>query len=144
MKSVNKLLLKCLFPFLILPNQKKWEATISLNWLVRKNLHSLQINVPCLFYLYRNSNKLYFAFLKKKYIYRLGKLVHKKTATAVCLTSVKPEDKHSLEKVAESVKTNYNERYDEIRRHWGGGVMGNKSQAKVAKIEKAKAKELRV
>jgi len=75
---------------------------------------------------------------------RLGKLVHKKTATAVCLTSVKPEDKHSLEKVAESVKTNYNERFDEIRRHWGGGVMGNKSQAKVAKIEKAKAKELRV
>merc|ERR1712157_397871 len=74
---------------------------------------------------------------------RLGKLVHKKTATAVALTSVKPEDKHSLEKIAESVKTNYNERFDEIRRHWGGGVMGNKSQAKIAKIEKAKAKELR-
>merc|ERR1712198_520862 len=75
---------------------------------------------------------------------RLGKLVHKKTATAVALTSVKPEDKHSLEKVCESVKTNYNERFDEIRKHWGGGVMGNKSQAKIAKIEKAKAKELRV
>ena len=76
-------------------------------------------------------------------IFRLGKLVHKKTATAVALTSVKPEDKHSLEKIAESVKTNYNERFDEIRRHWGGGVMGNKSQARLAKIEKAKAKELR-
>jgi large subunit ribosomal protein L7Ae len=75
---------------------------------------------------------------------RLGKLVHKKTATAVALTSVKQEDKHSLEKISESVKTNYNERFDEIRKHWGGGVMGNKSQAKVAKIEKAKAKELRV
>jgi len=33
---------------------------------------------------------------------------------------------------------------DEIRRHWGGGVMGGKSQAKVAKLEKVKAKELRV
>merc|ERR1712176_333096 len=75
---------------------------------------------------------------------RLGKLVHKKTATAVALTSVKPDDRHSLEKISESVKTNYNERFDEIRRHWGGGVMGNKSQAKIAKIEKAKAKELRV
>merc|ERR1712071_297585 len=75
---------------------------------------------------------------------RLGKLVHKKTATAVALTTVKPEDKHSLDKISESVKTNYNERFDEIRRHWGGGVMGNKSQAKIAKIEKAKAKELRV
>merc|ERR1712001_231702 len=74
---------------------------------------------------------------------RLGKLVHKKTATAVAVTSVRQEDKHSLEKISEAVRTNYNERFDEIRRHWGGGVMGNKSQAKVAKIEKAKAKELR-
>lgn len=78
------------------------------------------------------------------FVFRLGKLVHKKTATAVCLTAVRPEDKHSLEKVSDAVKTNYNERQDEIRRHWGGGIMGGKSQAKVAKLEKAKAKELRV
>jgi len=75
---------------------------------------------------------------------RLGKLVHKKTATAVALTNVKPEDRHSLEKIAEAVKTNYNDRVDEIRRHWGGGIMGNKSQARDAKAEKAKQKELRV
>merc|ERR1712110_113383 len=61
---------------------------------------------------------------------RLGKLVHKKTATAVALTNVKPEDRHFLEKIAEAVKTNYNDRVDEIRRHWGGGIMGNKSQAR--------------
>lgn len=30
----------------------------------------------------------------------------------------------------------------QIRRQWGGGIMGAKSQAKVAKLEKAKAKEL--
>ena len=75
---------------------------------------------------------------------RLGKLVHKKTATAVAITNVKPEDRHSLEKIAEAVKTNYNDRVDEIRRHWGGGIMGNKSQARDAKAEKAKQKELRV
>merc|ERR1712038_482473 len=75
---------------------------------------------------------------------RLGKLVHKKTATAVALTNVKPEDRHSLEKIAEAVKTNYNDRVDEIRRHWGGGIMGNKSQARDAKAEKAKQEELRV
>merc|ERR1712212_510123 len=75
---------------------------------------------------------------------RLGKLVHKKTATAVALTNVKPEDRHSLEKISEAVKTNYNDRVDEIRRHWGGGIMGNKSQARDAKAEKAKQKELRV
>merc|ERR1711993_79663 len=35
---------------------------------------------------------------------RLGKLVHKKTATAIAVTSVKPEDKHNMEKICESVK----------------------------------------
>merc|ERR1712198_408418 len=75
---------------------------------------------------------------------RLGKLVHKKTATAVCLTQINPEDKGALAKLVEAIKTNYNDRFEEIRRHWGGGIMGGKSQAKVAKIEKAKAKELRV
>ena len=70
----------------------------------------------------------------------------------------------------EAVKTNYNDRADEvrpnmvlyyvlvsqklklveknvlcclqIRKHWGGNIMGNKSQAKVAKLEKIKAREL--
>ncbi|XP_002154604.2 large ribosomal subunit protein eL8 isoform X1 [Hydra vulgaris] len=75
---------------------------------------------------------------------RLGKLVHKKTATAIALTTTRPEDKSSLDKVSEAVKTNYNERVDEIRKHWGGGVMGSKSQARVAKLERIKAKELNV
>ena len=47
-----------------------------------------------------------------------------------------------MSKLVETVRTNYNDRYDEIRRHWGGGIMGNKSQAKVAKIEKIRAREL--
>merc|ERR1712025_355803 len=75
---------------------------------------------------------------------RLGKLVHKKTATAVAITAVRSEDKGSLEKLAESCNSNYAERVDTIRRTWGGGIMGNKSLAKTAKIEKAKQKELRV
>ncbi|KAH0517239.1 60S ribosomal protein L7a [Microtus ochrogaster] len=32
--------------------------------------------------------------------------------------------------------------YDEIRRHWEGNVLGPKSVARIAKLEKAKAKEL--
>merc|ERR1712002_1028047 len=69
---------------------------------------------------------------------RLGKLVHKKTATAVAITGVRQEDKNSLEKVSEVVRTNYNERVEEIKRNWGGGIMGGKSVAKVARMEKAK------
>lgn len=29
----------------------------------------------------------------------------------------------------------------QIRRHWGGGILGAKSAARINKIEKAKAKE---
>lgn len=59
-------------------------------------------------------------------------VVHKKTATALALTSVKNEDKHEFSKVVEAVKANFNDRFDEFRRSWGGGIMGVKSQAKVS------------
>ncbi|XP_064616237.1 large ribosomal subunit protein eL8-like [Liolophura sinensis] len=73
---------------------------------------------------------------------RLGRVVYRKTASCLALAQVNPEDKSQLSKLVDAVKTNFNERYDELKRHWGGGVMGSKSQAKVAKVEKAKAKEL--
>jgi len=73
---------------------------------------------------------------------RLGTLCRRKTCSAIALTGVNPEDKGALSKVVESIKTNFNDRFDEIRKHWGGGVVSNKSQARVAKLEKAKAKEL--
>jgi len=73
---------------------------------------------------------------------RLGRVVRRKTCTCLALTSVESNDRSSLNKLIETVKTNFNERSEEIRKHWGGGSLGNKSAAKVAKIEKAKAKEL--
>merc|ERR1712146_459386 len=46
---------------------------------------------------------------------RLGQLVHKKTATCVALTTVRPEDKADLDKLAASFKSEYNEN-PELRR----------------------------
>ena len=51
-------------------------------------------------------------------------------------------DRANFTKVVEAIKTNFNDRHDEIRRHWGGGLLGSKSAARIAKLEKAKAKEL--
>lgn len=73
---------------------------------------------------------------------RLGAVVHRKTCAAVCLTQVESGDRAQLTKLVESVKTNFNERSEEIRKHWGGGILGSKSAARIAKLERAKAKEL--
>lgn len=72
---------------------------------------------------------------------RLGTLVHKKTATAVAITEVRPEHKQELASLVQAVKVNFNDKYDEVRKHWGGGINGAKSQAKLAKREALSAKE---
>lgn len=73
---------------------------------------------------------------------RLGHVVRRKTVTALALTNVNAEDKTSLSKLVEVCKTNFNDRYDELRKHAGGGILGAKSLAKIAKLEKIKAREL--
>lgn len=67
---------------------------------------------------------------------RLGTVVHQKTATALVVTSIKNEDKHEFGKVVDSIKANYNDRYEEHRRTWGEGVMGYKAQAKARKKQR--------
>merc|ERR1711982_2327 len=73
---------------------------------------------------------------------RLGRVVRRKTCSCLAIAQANAEDRSSMNKLVEAVKTNFNDRFDELRRHWGGGVMGAKSVARVAKVEKAKAKEL--
>jgi len=72
---------------------------------------------------------------------RLGRLCHRKTTAVVALTTTSPEDKPTLAKIVEAVNANYKDRFDEIRRHWGGGIMSARSQARTAKIQKAKDRE---
>lgn len=73
---------------------------------------------------------------------RLGLLVRRKTCSSLALTHVESGDQSAFNKLLEVIKTNFNDRGDEIRRHWGGGVLGSKSAARITKIERAKAKEL--
>lgn len=73
---------------------------------------------------------------------RLGHLVHRKTTSVVAITKVNVEDKVKLQKVIEVVKSAFNDKFDEIRRQWGGGILGAKSKARKARLDKAKAKEL--
>ncbi|KAF7726414.1 60S ribosomal protein L7A [Apophysomyces ossiformis] len=73
---------------------------------------------------------------------RLGTVVHKKTATALAFTEVKDADKAELANLVSAVKANYNDKFEETRRQWGGGIMGVKSQAKMAKRAAAAAKEI--
>nr|XP_034366789.1 60S ribosomal protein L7a-like [Arvicanthis niloticus] len=73
---------------------------------------------------------------------RLGYLVHKKMCTTVAFTQVNLEDKGALAKLVVAIRTNYNDRYNEIHHHWGGNVLDPKFLARNAKLEKAKAKEL--
>jgi large subunit ribosomal protein L7Ae len=73
---------------------------------------------------------------------RLGTVVHKKTATALAITEVRPEDKQEFAALVAVAKSNFNDKSDEIRKVWGGGVMGKKSQDKTLKRQKALAKEV--
>jgi len=73
---------------------------------------------------------------------RLGQVVRRKSVAAICLTQVNPEDKVNMSRLVDTVRTNFNDRFDEIRRQWGGGQVGSKSRAKITKLEKAKEKEV--
>jgi len=73
---------------------------------------------------------------------RLGTLVHKKTATAVVFTEVKDADKSELSHVVSAVKTNYNDKFEDHRRQWGGGLRGPKSEAMMGKRAAVAAKEI--
>ncbi|RMZ85069.1 hypothetical protein DV738_g362, partial [Chaetothyriales sp. CBS 135597] len=68
---------------------------------------------------------------------RLGTVVHKKTAAVLALTEVKAEDKNELSKLISTINEGYTNKYEESRRHWGGGIMGAKAVARQEKKRKA-------
>lgn len=68
---------------------------------------------------------------------RLGTLVNQKTSAVAALTEVREEDEAALAKIISTVNANFADKYDDVKKHWGGGIMGNKAQAKLDKRAKA-------
>ncbi|CAH7690893.1 50S ribosomal protein L30e-like protein [Phakopsora pachyrhizi] len=68
---------------------------------------------------------------------RLGTVVHKKTAAVVAFSEVRSEDKNELVKIVSTVKVNFLDKYEEAKKHWGGGIRGAKSFAMHQKRAKA-------
>ncbi|KAK3707940.1 60S ribosomal protein L8 [Vermiconidia calcicola] len=75
---------------------------------------------------------------------RLGTVVHKKTAAALAITEVRSEDKSELSKIVSAVKEGFMEKNEESRRHWGGGIMGAKAQARGRKQREALEREIKI
>ena len=50
---------------------------------------------------------------------------------------MRPEDKSELSKLVSTIKEGYSEKYEEAKRHWGGGIMGQKAIARTEKKRKA-------
>jgi len=73
---------------------------------------------------------------------RLGRVCHRKTTSCMAITEVEQSDRSALNKLVETVKTNYNERAEEIKKHWGGSTLGMKSTARIAKQTKARTAEM--
>ena len=55
----------------------------------------------------------------------------------LAITEVRPEDKSELAKLVSTIKEGYSEKYEEAKRHWGGGIMGQKALARIEKKRKA-------
>jgi len=73
---------------------------------------------------------------------RLGQVVHKKTATALAITTVRKEDQAALTTLTTAINDTFNERFDDLRRVWGGGLLGRRSLETIKQKEKQKRKEL--
>jgi large subunit ribosomal protein L7Ae len=83
-------------------------------------------------------NNVPFCFVRGKA--ELGNLVHKKTATAVAITDVRGEDKSILDQFTKNFKAAFSDNED-LRKKWGGGLLGIKSQHQIDLLQAAKDKE---
>jgi len=75
---------------------------------------------------------------------RLGALVGKKTATAIAIVNINKEHQNEFATLTTAIKGNYNDRFDDFKRVWGGSKLGSKSTHVLAKRNRKIQKELRI
>lgn len=71
-------------------------------------------------------------------------LTPNQTSAVLALTEVRSEDKAEFAKLLSAVKEGYTDKYEEARRHWGGGIMGPKANARTEKKRKAAEAAIKV
>ena len=49
-----------------------------------------------------------------------------------------------MSKITQAIKEGYTEKYEESRRHWGGGIMGAKANARQEKKRKAQESAIKI
>jgi large subunit ribosomal protein L7Ae len=73
----------------------------------------------------------------------LGQLSGFKVASCIAFEKIKTEDTAAFNKLVESVRIGFNDKYEETRKHWGGQQQGRRTRDKartLAKLEKKKDK----
>jgi len=72
---------------------------------------------------------------------RLGQVVHKKNATALVVDNVDKADLPDLQQLQVYAREQYNDKYEDVRKHWGGGLLGTKATARQQKRQRAVQRE---
>ncbi|KAF8820768.1 ribosomal protein RPL7A [Cardiosporidium cionae] len=72
---------------------------------------------------------------------RLGKLVHKKNTCVLAIDNIRKEDAKEFEIMCKNFRAKFNDNI-EVRRKWGGGIMGIKAQHVQHRQEKENSVEI--
>ncbi len=57
---------------------------------------------------------------------------------------MRQEDKSELSKLLSTIKEGYTDKHEEAKRHWGGGIMGAKANARIEKKRKAMENAIKI
>lgn len=75
---------------------------------------------------------------------RLGQFVHRKTCSSIAIHKVRSTDEPALTKLVEAIRANFNAKFDEYRKQWGGGQLSLRTRTTLAQRAAALQKSLGV